>query len=668
MNAGTVILRSEICRETVGRCRGKGGWFLLAAFTIFAVAAQAADAPVSVVAPVSVGAPAAWISPLPFQRLIKPADLNSGLASHLLLRDLQVNGRTRETFQHEARQVLTREGAQSSSRLTIGFDPSGQSLVLHWVRIWRGTNAFNRLDLETVRILQPERDPERFLFTGEQAALVVLDDVQAGDIVDYACTIRGADPAGGGKMSGSVLLRMYEPVERMATRLVWPQERPLYRQNHGTETKPVVGKSGDLIVYTWDDKKVPGVWRESSLPAGYDPLPWVQWSEYKNWGEVNQWALGIFTNALPLSPELARQVQEWGRLPGAEERVLAVLRFLQDEVRNQAIETGAQARRAADPSLVFARRSGDCKDKTLLCVTVLRALRIEANPVLVALDLCHTNQDWQPTPTVFDHALVQVSVTNQNYWLDPTAGFQRGPLAARSWPNYRRGLVVRPKTNELTAIPECPVQPRTTVLEFALLRVPGQPTDLQVVTIGDGADAEMMRREFSTPERRSAIATEDLKAFAALYPGIVSVAPQEYADDERANEVVVTEYYRIESMWSPLLAAPGYVCRFYSHNVDRALRKPLEMARSMPLGLNYPEHEMFRAEITLPLSIRIEPGRWAVNNPAFHFHKTVTLSAGKALVEQEYDSLADGLPAEAMPDYLLQLDQVSELLGCRLFY
>ena len=186
------------------------------------------------------------------------------------------------------------------------------------------------------------------------------------------------------------------------------------------------------------------------------------------------------------------------------------------------------------------------------------------------------------------------------------------------------------------------------------------------MTIADGADAEMMRRRFSTPDR-AVIANEDLNAFAALYPGIVRVAPREYSDDERANEVVVTDYYQIGNMWSPVPAGPGYVCWFYSYNVDRAARKPAGPARSMPLALSYPEHQVFRVEFAVPLSLRLDPGLSAVDNPPFHFHKAVMVSPGKVVVEHEYDALSDRVPAEAMPGYLQQLDQVSGLLGYALY-
>jgi hypothetical protein len=260
-----------------------------------------------------------------------------------------------------------------------------------------------------------------------------------------------------------------------------------------------------------------------------------------------------------------------------------------------------------------------------------------------------------------------VSVDNRTCWLDPTAGFQRGPLAARSWPNYGYGLIVRPKTTGLEAIPEPPVPPRTTVVEYVLLRLAGQPADLRVVTIADGADADALRRRFFPPGRRSEIAAEDLNAFGALYPGVIQMAPLEYADDERANEVVVTEYYQVGQMWSPVPTGPGFVCHFYSYNIDRAVPKPPALPRAMPLGLSYPEHQVFRVVITLPISIPVQPNVWTVNCPAFHFHKAVSRPAGNVLVELEYDALAGAAPVEAMPGLLPQLGQVAGLLGYTLF-
>jgi hypothetical protein len=134
-----------------------------------------------------------------------------------------------------------------------------------------------------------------------------------------------------------------------------------------------------------------------------------------------------------------------------------------------------------------------------------------------------------------------------------------------------------------------------------------------------------------------------------------------------ANEIVVTENFQTDKMWSALPTAPGYICKIYSYNVDRAARKPLDAARSQPLRLTWPEHQVFRAEITLPAALPAEPGAWPVNSPAFHFHKSVSRVPGKILLEFEFDSLAEAVPVEAIPAYLGQLDQVSKLLGHSFF-
>jgi hypothetical protein len=609
---------------------------------------------------VSAGPAPDWVTPLTFQRLAATRGTNGGAQTDLLLRDVQFNQKTGETFQHEARQLLTSQGVQDGSQLAIEFDPSCQTVLLDWVKLWRGSNSFDRLDLARVKVIQPERDLDDYLFTGMKTALLLLDDVRPGDIIDYACTIRGSYLFGG-RLCGSVVAQEYEPAERLVTRLIWPTNRPIRLMNHGTTARPLIVKKDDTVEYTWDFRHVPAMRLEEPLPIWYQPRASVQWSEFANWAAVNQWAMTLFTNSEPLSPDLKHQIAEWQRLPGPEERLLAVLRFLQDDVRYQGIESGTGAYLPSDPSTVFARRFGDCKDKTLLCVSILRALKIEAYPVLVATDLRQTLANYEASPVLFDHAIVRATVGGANYWLDPTATGQRGSLAARGWTEYGRGLVVRPGSSELAVIPESPVKPKTTVLEYITVRPAGQSSDLKIVTVADGRDADRLRRRFGTSER-SDIAADDLNRLAAIYPGIVRQAPMDYADDEKINEVVVTEYYQVDRFVSQLPDAPQLAARFYSYNVDRVLRKPAVSMRSMPLGLDYPVHQDFRAEITLPGNVPVTTGNWVVNNPAFQFRKTALLSGGKLLLEVEYASLGDHVPVEAMPNYLLQLDQAVDLL------
>ena len=68
-----------------------------------------------------------------------------------------------------------------------------------------------------------------------------------------------------------------------------------------------------------------------------------------------------------------------GERPAASderERLLAAMRFVQSEVRYLALALGNGSYVPSPPELVLKRRYGDCKDKTLLALSLLKGLSI----------------------------------------------------------------------------------------------------------------------------------------------------------------------------------------------------------------------------------------------------------------------------------------------------
>ncbi|MFX8207373.1 transglutaminase domain-containing protein, partial [Acinetobacter baumannii] len=84
-----------------------------------------------------------------------------------------------------------------------------------------------------------------------------------------------------------------------------------------------------------------------------------------------------------------------------EARLLAALRFVQREVRYLGIEMGANSHAPHPPETVLPRRYGDCKDKTLLTLTLLGRLGIPASPALVHTTERQAAAERLPTPWAF---------------------------------------------------------------------------------------------------------------------------------------------------------------------------------------------------------------------------------------------------------------------------
>jgi hypothetical protein len=609
-----------------------------------------------------VAPPAKWVAPIPFDPRAKLDEVDPSMEMRWILKDRQIDAQNNETFIHEVRQVLTPAGVDFGSHISIDYDPSYQLLTFHWVRIWRGTNSLTRLDPDKIQVNQCGLDPANLLFNAEKTAVLLLEDVRMGDIIDYAYSVQGGNPVFAGSFSGRVEVQSRHPIDRLTTRLLWPAARHLYVQNHGTDIKYLALRKGALIEFTWNLTKVPDWRSEPPLPAWYQPMPWVQLSEFQKWSDVNQLALGLFTSTAPLSPELTRKINEWKHLPNREDRVLAPLRFVQDEIRYLGIESGTSGYKPASPSTVFARRFGDCKDKSFLLATILRALGIEAWPTFVNTKLRQTVFDLHPSATIFDHVITQVNMDGQSYWLDATANYERGPLAVRSWPSYGYGLVVRPGTTALTPIAPCPVLPRTTVTHYFSLGQIDQGSGLKVVTIAEGPDAEQFRARFATTAH-SEIERADLNYYAKFYPDIVQTAPLIYTDDEQQNKIEVDEFYSIQKIWSHLPDEAFYHCRIYPENIETAMRPPAISQRTMPLGVVYPNHQIFHAEVVVPTGAVVKPDDQTIENPAFYFHRVVSLAGATVVLDYEYRALTDVVLPEAVPTYVQQLDAAADLMA-----
>jgi transglutaminase-like putative cysteine protease len=631
-------------------------WILVAASAFAGVTGASAEEGRPAASP-----PSGWVVPLFFER-VGTAPL-PGEDVLWLLREQQMNAALDENFFHFVRQIRTVAGLQDGANITISFDSSYESLTLHWVRIWRDGTFLNRLDLDKVKLTQPKNGLAEYQYSGLRTAVLALEGVRKGDIIDYAYSTRGFNPVFGRAFLGEVPVQFEQPMERLFARVVWPERRRLYAGFHGGfSVPPRVVRTNGCLEYRWDLRQIPALRMEDSVPGWFEARPWIQLSEFDSWAEVSHWASRLFEGSPDVSADLARQLEVWRRIGDPEDRVLAVLRFVQDDVRYFGIEIGASSHKPAAPSVVFERRFGDCKDKALLFVSALRRLGIEAYPVLVNSKLGRSLDEWQPTAMAFDHAIAVVVLNGRDYWLDPTAGYQRGSLAEHELPNYERGLVVSPKTTRLSVIPDSAALARTTTTEYFQVRGKGEPADLKVVSVFEGRDADRVRQLFATTPQGD-IQGVDLASYSGLYPGARTSRPLTIVDDERSNRIQTTQYYVIDGIWTRSDKDGLYRCSFFPSAIQALLRKPADTVRSMPFAVPFPRHEVLRTEVTFSQACLPDARIRSVTDPAFSFRSDIRCFGARLVMEYEHQSLADSVAAGRTAEYLRHVNEANQELG-----
>jgi transglutaminase-like putative cysteine protease len=606
--------------------------------------------------------PQSWVRTVAQTSEGKSLQLPSGSSSSFILSDRQikVGEKTVDRFYHYAQRVDTAAGLDGLSQLKFYFEPSYQQLTIHFIHIRRGDTTIDALKPSEIRVIQQEEELNQQLYNGTLAALVFLNDLRVGDIVDYSYTISGENPVLGGRFTEKLYLADSQPIQQLELRVVCPSKRVLLIRNRNIEIQPAVRTFDNESEYVWKRRNAAAVTTEDSTPDWFDSYPAVSLSEFGSWEDVVQWALPLYQLSAVSPPELVAKTEHWkNEFASPEQRTVAALRFVQDEIRYLGIELGRYSHQPTSPAKVFTRRFGDCKDKSLLLSTILTSMGIDAAPALVNSREGASLETSQPSPFAFDHVIVKTKINGKTYWLDPTISYQRGGLDKYYDPPYERGLVLRAGTRELERIP-LPSSAGALAVREVYQGINNQSSiSLVVTTTYQGAEADAMRSNLSS---RSLIelSRSYLNFYADANPSIRAEGLPEVDDNQNDNQLVVKERYLIDEFWKENKH------RFVADKIYSELGKPGISQRTMPLSIRYPLSIKQTIEINLPEDFRIPIDRGSISDDAFRFEYDFSNDGNRIKLDYSLQTFADSVSVDKVQEHLLLVDRIQNLVGFEL--
>ncbi len=584
-------------------------------------------------------------------------------SSTFLLDDhqIKVSQNTVDRYYHHVQKIETAAGLGDVSQLKFYFEPSYQQLAIHFIRIRRDGAIINALKPAEIKVIQQEEELNQQLYNGTLATLIFLNDLRVGDIVDYAYTVSGENPVLGGRFADSLYMADRQPIQHLKFRLVWPAHRAIAIRKHNLDIEPSISPYGSDSEYIWERRDVGAVSVEDGTPAWFNPYPTVNLSEFQTWNDVVQWALPLYDLTSTTPAELTSKTQKWqADFSSPEERTVAALRFVQDEIRYLGIELGRYSHQPTSPAKVFARRFGDCKDKSLLLATLLKSMGIDAVPALVHSSEGKSLDAYQPSPFAFDHVIVQAKLGGKTYWFDPTISYQRGGLDKYYDPPYERALVMRAGTGELETIPLPTINAGfISVNEKYEGQSSRGPISLQVSTTYVGDEADNMR-QFLSGYSLAELGKTYLNFYGEANPSIKAVGLPEVHDNQVANTILVREKYLISEFWKE------NTHYFLAEKIGAEATKPGVTQRSMPLRITYPLSISETIEINLSERYNITAERGTISNEAFRFDYDFSASGNNIKLEYSLKTLADSVPVDRIPQHLSVVDRIRNYVGFEL--
>lgn len=178
--------------------------------------------------------------------------------------------------------------------------------------------------------------------------------------------------------------------------------------------------------YTWELRNLPFIEDEPSGPSVSNLVPRVAISygpaagaqsagsrTFNSWADVSRWYSELSDPQVTLDDALAGKARELTMNAKTElERIQIIGRYVQN-LQYISIQIGVGRFRPHSATEVFAKSYGDCKDKANLMRAMLKAVKIEAYPVLIfSGDPTYVREDWA-SPSQFNHCIIAIRVSDE---------------------------------------------------------------------------------------------------------------------------------------------------------------------------------------------------------------------------------------------------------------
>jgi tetratricopeptide (TPR) repeat protein/transglutaminase-like putative cysteine protease len=360
--------------------------------------------------------------------LFGPAASDSASAEVVLDRTaVRVHGNgLSERFVQHILHVRTDRAANDNQETWVRFEPGRQDVEIRKARILRrGAGQSLETSEATSRDERGLSEPWYGLYYDTRAAVVVFENLRAGDVVEVQYTVADvaysndlADYFGDLDTIGDVF-----PVRRWDYTLIAPSTRIFYfNQPAFSGFHSTTEDRGAEKRYRFEAANLPRVESEPAMPGFTEIAPYLHISTYRGWEDMGRWYWNLVADQMQDDGSLAKAAtQATAGLTSTLDKVKAIHRVVVENTRYVGLEFGIHGYKPYKSAQVLQRRFGDCKDKATLLVALLGKVGVEGELVLLRTRRGGHIDSMPASLAVFDHAIAYVPALN--LYIDGTAEF-----------------------------------------------------------------------------------------------------------------------------------------------------------------------------------------------------------------------------------------------------
>jgi hypothetical protein len=278
---------------------------------------------------------------------------------------------------------------------------------------------------------------------------------------------------------------------------------------------------------------------------------------------------------------------------------------------------------------------------------------LEARPVLVHSFFGSRVDQRIPSPSAFNHCIVQFKYEGREIFVDPTLSNQGGDLDHMENLPYGSGLVIADRVSDLVKLP--PPAPETVFITYTItVEEIGGPARMAVRSKYSGRAADT-RRDWYLHSSIDEISRSSLDYYSEAFPGLTQVQPVRYIDEGRDGEniLVVEESYRIEDFWTISEVDTNAVyAEMIPLEMTEIINVPASAERTSPYYLGPLLDLSLTIKIVLPEDWPVKSDKVEIKSDAFAYNSEMIGHGDKIEMSYRYRRLKESIPPEETRDFI----------------
>ena len=318
----------------------------------------------------------------------------------------------------QATLIGSESGARDYSTRSVSYSPRYQTLHILHARVFKTDGTV--IPADDLGDSGPG-DSVASMYYDSRTHTVRYPDLERGDVVEFDYRLEPKRNPYGDYFSELQTFGSSIPTKLQRYVVIAPAARPLHitaeRLAAAHETE-----SDTEHAYAWEMHDIAPLPSEPKEPATTEIAPYVHVSTLDSWAEVGRWYAQLIAPQMKLDATLRTVLQNLiaGKTTD-EEKIRAIHQFVLRNTHYVALEFGIFNYKPYPVSQVYARRFGDCKDKSSLMIALLHAAGIDADLALVRTRRLGDVSPEATSVSVFNHAVVYIP--KYDLWLDGTAEY-----------------------------------------------------------------------------------------------------------------------------------------------------------------------------------------------------------------------------------------------------